>query len=122
MGVFAVDRLPAQAKGIYKGKVMPLDKGDPYYSWIVYDYDPVNGIPTSENKELYLLDAHNLSNSNWTRFVNCGLKDKYNNIDIQQSFDQIYYITKRPIRSGEELFVDYGPDYRKFNLGMKGKY
>lgn len=122
MGVFAVDPIPKGAKGKYKGKIMDLNKGDPYYSWIIYDYDPNTGVPYTENKELFLRDAHNPSQSNWTRYVNCGLKNKFNNMDIEQSFDHIYYFAKRDIKPGEELFVDYGPDYRKVNLGMKGRY
>lgn len=121
-GVFAMEPIPKGAKGAYKGKKMSLSKGDPYYSWIIYDYDPVTGIPYPENKELFLRDAHNPKLSNWTRYVNCGLKRRLNNLDIEQKFDQIYYFAKRNIKAGEELFVDYGPDYRKVNLGMKGRY
>ena len=122
MGVFALDKIPSGARGKYKGKVKALDKGDPYYSWIIYDYDKNTGQPLPENKELFLRDAHNISQSNWTRFVNCGLKQKFNNMDIEQSFDHIYYFAKRDILPGEEIFVDYGPEYRKVNLGMKGRY
>jgi hypothetical protein len=122
MGVYAVDPIPKGARGKYKGKIMSLDKGNPYYSWIIYDYDPVSGAPTSQNKELYLVDAFNVSQSNWTRYVNCGLKNRFNNLDVSQVFNQIYYLAKRDIKPGEELFIDYGPDYRKINLGMKGRY
>jgi hypothetical protein len=122
MGVFAVDRIPKGAKGKYKGKMMSVEKGDPFYSWVIYEYDKNTGVPLPGNKELYLLDAHYPSNSNWTRYVNCGIKNKFNNIDVEQSFDQIYYFTKREIKPGEELFVDYGPEYRKVNLGLKGRY
>jgi SET domain-containing protein len=82
----------------------------------------VSGAPTSQNKELYLVDAFNVSQSNWTRYVNCGLKNRFNNLDVSQVFNQIYYLAKRDIKPGEELFIDYGPDYRKINLGMKGRY
>jgi hypothetical protein len=122
MGVFAVDKIPKGAKGKYKGKIMSVEKGDPFYSWVIYDYDKETGVPFPDNKELYLLDAHYPSNSNWTRYVNCGIKNKFNNIDVEQSFGNIYYFTKRDIQPGEELFVDYGPEYRKVNLGLKGRY
>lgn len=120
-GVYAIDPIPKGARGTYRGVKRSLEKGDPYYSWIIYEWDESTG-EANTSKPSYLVDAHNISQSNWTRFVNCGLKKRLNNFDVEQKFDKIYYYTLRDIKPGEEFFVDYGPDYRKVNLGMKGRY
>ena len=121
MGVYAVDKIPKGACGIYKGVKKSLNNGNAYYSWVIYEYDDQTGEPIS-NKEMYLLDASNPKTSNWTRYVNCGMKKKFNNMACSQKFDKIYYYTTKNIEPGTELFIDYGKDYRKVNLGMKGTY
>jgi SET domain-containing protein len=50
------------------------------------------------------------------------MKKKFNNMACSQKFDKIYYYTTKNIEPGTELFIDYGKDYRKVNLGMKGTY
>ena len=121
MGVYAVDEIPKDAKGHYKGVKKSMARGNVYYSWIIYEYDTKTGNSIT-NKELFLLDASNKKNSNWTRYVNCGLKKRDNNMDSIQKFDKIYYFAKKKIKQGQELFIDYGSGYRKTNLGMKGRY
>jgi len=121
LGVFAIDPIPNGSSGTYKGVKKSLDKGDPYYSWIIYEYHPIHGHPVN-TKEMYLLDAQSKKTSNWTRYVNCGMKKKDNNMDSKQEFDRIYYYATRNINPNEELFIDYGRGYRRTNLGMKGKY
>lgn len=121
MGVYAVDDIPKDAKGFYKGVKKSMMRGNPFYSWIIYEYDTKSGNATT-TKELFLLDASNKKISNWTRYVNCGMKRRDNNMDSIQKFDKIYYFTKKKIKSGQELFIDYGSGYRKSNLGMNGRY
>jgi len=121
MGVYAVDDIPKGASGLYRGIKRPLRRGNAYYSWIVYEYDMETG-ETISNKEMFLLDATNKNTSNWTRYVNCGLKKRFNNMSCMQKFDKIYYYAIKNIKPGKELFIDYGKDYRKVNLGMKGTY
>jgi len=121
MGVYALEPIPKGASGVYKGVKKSLKKGNPYYSWIVYEYDEETG-ETKSNKELFLLDATNKNSSNWTRYVNCGMKKRYNNMSCMQKFDKIYYYATKNIKKGSELFIDYGKEYRKVNLGMKGTY
>jgi hypothetical protein len=121
MGVYAIDEIPKGAKGVYRGVKKSLIKGNVYYSWIIYEYDTITGEAIT-NKELFLLDASNKNNSNWTRYVNCGLRKRYNNMDSIQSFEKIYYFATKKIKPGQELFIDYGRGYRISNLGMKGRY
>ena len=121
MGVYAVDEIPKGAKGVYRGVKRSLEKGNVYYSWIIYEYDPITGDAIT-NKELFLLDASNKKTSNWTRYVNCGMRKRDNNMDSIQRFEKIYYYTTKKINPGQELFIDYGTGYRKSNLGMKGRY
>jgi hypothetical protein len=125
LGVYAVDDIPKDARGMYKGVKKSLDKGNVYYSWLIYEYDLVSGTPNRDKereKELFLIDASSKSKSNWTRYVNCGMHKKDNNLDSEQCFDKIYYYTTKKINSGDELFIDYGIGYRKNNLKMKGRY
>jgi hypothetical protein len=121
MGVYAIDEIPKGAKGVYIGVKKSMTRGNAFYSWIIYEYDTVTGNATT-TKELYLIDASNKKMSNWTRYVNCGMKKKDNNMDSIQSFDKIYYFATKRIPPGHELFIDYGTGYRHSNLGMKGRY
>ena len=82
----------------------------------------MTGEQDDKDKPLYYVDAFDTKTSNWTRFVNCGLKNKYNNIESVQNYDKMYYVATKNIKKGDELFIDYGEGYRKDNLGLKGKY
>ena len=121
MGVYAVDKIPKDAECPYKGVKKSMERGDVYYSWIIYEYDLITGNSIT-TKELFLLDASNKKTSNWTRYVNCGMRRRDNNMDSIQKFDKIYYFAKKNINPGQELFIDYGLGYRKTNLGMTGRY
>lgn len=125
-GVFAVDPIPKGAEGIYKGVkryegTISGSRVNALYSWDVYEYDPETGV-SKNRKTLLFVDAANPKTSNWTRYVNCGPTKKSNNVDVEQRYTDIYYMMKRDIKPGEELFVDYGPAYRREHLKMKGRY
>lgn len=122
IGAYAVNSIPKGAKGVYKGIPLSEKNANMYYSWTVKSFDPDTGEPDEEDKPNYFIDATNLETSNWTRYVNCGIKKKCNNFDSDQLYDKFFYVSTRNIKKGEELFLDYGPDYRRDNLGMKGKY
>lgn len=121
-GVYALEDIPKGAKSFYKGIRKEDEDINPYYSWTIKSYDDETGEQDSEDEPLYYVDAFDIKTSNWTRYVNCGMKNKYNNMESEQKYDKIYYIATRNIKKGEELFIDYGEDYRKDNLNMKGKY
>jgi hypothetical protein len=122
LGAFAVQPIPEGARGIYKGIAHDTEDTNMYYSWIVKSFNRITGEADDEDTPLYYIDATDLSTSNWTRYVNCGMTLKINNIEVDQVFDKFFYVANRDIEEGEELFVDYGSDYRKYNLGMGKKY
>jgi hypothetical protein len=121
LGVFAIDFIPKDASDAYLGVIANKDNVNAYYSWEVKKYDKVTGEPTSDDV-LFYIDAEDPIVSNWTRYVNCGPTSKSNNIVMEQLYDKIFYVAKRDIEPGEELFIDYGSGYRRVNLKMKGKY
>ena len=67
--------------------------------------------PTSGR--LLLIDAEDPEHANWTRFLNHS--SEYANLDVQKAVEQdlpvIRFITNRAIEQGEELLIDYGPNY-----------
>lgn len=121
MGVFAIDKIPKGAEIKYAGVKKGQYTANHYYSWEVKTYDPETGEPDDEDI-LYFIDASDVKYANCTRTVNCGMTKKANNMDAVQRFGKFFYVAMRDILPGEELFVDYGEQYRKVNLGMKGKY
>ncbi len=122
IGAYAVDPIPKGAKGVYKGIPLDEEHTNMYYSWTVKSFDPETGEPDDADEPTYYIDATKLDKSNWTRYVNCGMKNKINNFDSDQLFDKFFYVSKRDIEPNEELWIDYGDEYREDNLGMKGKY
>lgn len=122
IGAFSVDKIPKGAKGVYKGVSKREKDANMYYAWVVKSYDSKTGIPDDDDDPTYYVDASDLKTSNWTRYVNCGMKNSINNFEPDQIYDKFFYVALRDIKRDEELWVDYGPDYRNDNLGMKGKY
>jgi hypothetical protein len=120
-GAYAHSFIPKGAYGVYRGQIKDADNANMPYSWQIMSYNKKTG--ESDDKEiLHYVDASSLKHSNWTRFVNCGMTSKDNNMEAEQRFDKFYYIALRDIYPGEELFIDYGLPYRKYNLKLKGKY
>lgn len=120
-GVYAIDPIPKGAEGIYAGVARIEKDANMYYSWSIRPWDPLTGEP-SDADPIYYIDAVDPSVSNWTRYVNCGPTSASNNIDSAQRFGTMFYIAIRDIDPDEELFVDYGAEYRTTNLKMKGRY
>lgn len=122
IGAYAVDEIPKGARGVYKGVSKRETETNMYYSWIVKSYDAETGETDEEDRPMYYIDATDLDTSNWTRYVNCGMTNKVNNFDSDQLYDKFFYVATKNIKPDEELFIDYGNEYREDNLGMKGAY
>jgi len=121
MGAYSVDPIPKGATCTYRGEEKSMADCVSTYSWEIKPYYEKSGSST-EGKPVCFLDASDASQSNATRYYNCGSKNKYNNFEIEQKFRTINYIALKDIPPDTELFCDYGEDYRKTNLGMKGPY
>jgi hypothetical protein len=122
MGVYAYDPIPEDAKITYSGNRVHESDCNPFYSWEIKPYDPNTGDPLPSEDELFYIDAVDSKCSNLTRNINCGMTSEANNMDAVQIFGNFYYIALTDIKPGEELFVDYGDEYRTVNLKMKGTY
>ncbi len=121
MGIYAMENIPMYAVGQYKGIPRATEDTNMYYSWVVKSFDPIEGVDDEVDTFMYYIDATEMDRSNWTRYVNCGMKDVHNNMTQEQVYDKIFYTTIRPIKAGKELFVDYGEEYRVWNFGMKAE-
>lgn len=121
MGAYSVDPIPKGASCTYRGIERGIQNVVSTYSWEVKPYKATSG-DSVEGKPLFYLDASDPTQSNTTRFYNCGLSSKSNNFDIEQRFTTINYVALRDIEPGIELFCDYGSSYRRHNLNMVGKY
>ena len=122
IGAYAVDPIPKGARGVYKGIPLKEKYANMYYSWTVKTFDPDTGEADENDDPLYYVDATKLEVSNWTRYVNCGMRKKFNNFDSDQLYDKFFYVATKNIEKDEELFIDYGESYRVDNLEMTGKY
>ncbi len=122
IGAYAVDLIPKGAKGVYKGVPKKEKYTNMYYSWVIKTFDLSTGEADQKDKPLHYVDATDLTTSNWTRYVNCGLKNKSNNFEPDQVYDKVFYVATKNIHKNEELFIDYGEAYREDNLQMTGKY
>lgn len=121
LGAFALERIPKGSEGQYRGIFKKNSSNvNMLYSWVIIKFTKT-GKPIGE-KILGYIDGGNEKYSNWTRFVNCGMRNNKNNLVAEQRYQDIYYKVLRDIEKGEELFIDYGKDYRKTILKMKGKY
>ena len=121
-GAFADKDIPKGAYAVYRGKISTNpDKTNMLYSWELYDYDPKTG-KTKDDIIGYVDASKRDKSTNFARYVNCGPTSKANNMESVQKYDKVRYVATRDIKAGEELFTDYGEEYRRDNLGMKGKY
>jgi hypothetical protein len=120
LGAYAMDEIPRGARDTYIGEFASKSNVNSYYSWEILPYNK-NGVQKVGDPIGYA-DAENPEKASWTRYANCGLTKRSNNLEVDQLYDKILYKTTRTIKQGEELFIDYGFDYRRDNLHMRGPY
>lgn len=108
-GVFTLTSLKAkQPIGIYQGRVIISDeevkKSKSKYIMEIR----LTGKNSFEGMKHFWVDGSEEEGGNWTGKVN---HSKKNNVEFLQTGK---FVTKRNIKPGEELFVDYGPDAEFF--------
>ena len=119
-GVFTTAKLRSNAAiGEYTGmristRAALAKKNDNAYMFGIRDQ--------ADNRIKWVIDAADEYGS-YVKYVNTNLDpDRINILAVTQN-DRLYYVTKREIEAGEELFVSYGQSYddkiRKF-LTEKG--
>lgn len=120
MGIIAEEDIPEGYLHEYQGEWI-RKKNDTCavssYRWTVFKYDKETGDPISDCDVIGIVDGFNKELSNWTRYVNCSKSEEDANLYQKQEYDKVYYVTRRPIKRGEELYVWYGISYAK-TLGL----
>ena len=123
-GVFALEKIPPKSLlGQYKGKLYLIDDIDQEldmdfeYSWALGEFRKWRTNDYKNQIEIGIVDASNLTYSNWTRYVNCSRNPHEENVEMKQRSFKIYYWSTRWIYPGEELLVWYGEEYAE-ELGI----
>lgn len=120
MGVFAEEEIPKGAFAYYRGEIKNEETHNGHYSWTVRKWD-YEGFSPDEADPVYYQDATELKTSNWCRYVNCPNHGVKCNIEVDQYYGHVRYVASENIAPGDELFIDYGPEYRVSNIGIKTK-
>ena len=66
---------------------------------------------------IFYVDAIHEQASNWMRFVNSAMESDGANCIVRQVDYDIYFLTNREIKKGEELMIWYGTRYAE-QLGL----
>jgi SET domain-containing protein len=69
----------------------------------------------------FVIDASDKRQSSIARYVNTPNVLKYANCEFVQHKEQIYLVTLRTVKSGEELLAWYGPHTLQLVKELKGK-
>lgn len=110
-GVFSrVDLKKGVVFEAYKGVIENLSRDndrswDRSYAWKIFKENE-----TSEDHDFYV-DGIDENNSNWLRYINSARFEEEQNIFTTMLRDNLYYMTFKNIRAGEELLVWYGKEY-----------
>ncbi len=63
------------------------------------------------HKVIFVLDAANKKNANWTRYVNCARHNDEENVTFYQYRQRIFIKTIKPISAWTELLIWYWYEY-----------
>lgn len=111
LGAFTLQFIPKNYGAKYFGIKKYKKNIDYDYSWSIFQYDKKTGQRVG-NDIIHYIDASDPERSNWTRYVNCGMYDIKNNLEPVQKWEDLYYVSRRDINPGEELWIDYGEGFR----------
>lgn len=127
LGIYCTMDLPkGHNMGPYKGRWLSPEEyqktnKELHYVWEIYDYrgnpNRKPGEKYDPNRAIGYRDAQNKTQSNFLRYLNHPRNDAEENVEAKQIKDNIHYFTKKPVKAGEELMVNYGPDYGRSLLG-----
>lgn len=96
LGLFASERIPPNAEIIeYKGTIVPIEEGLAKGGKYLFDLD--NG---------FCIEGS--SRSNIARYINHSCRPNAEAIIIDE---QIWIWSRKTIRTGEEITIDYGEEY-----------
>lgn len=103
-GAFALAALPPNTIiGLYRGETLTPEQYD-----AKYPHGALASFVLQTGLRRFI-DASNEAQANWTRYINdCRGSGLSNNVEFTVRGG---VRTKRRIRAGEELLVDYGPEY-----------
>lgn len=105
LGLFASKIIPSKTEIIeYKGKTIPIEQA--LASTGKYFFDIENG---------YAIDGS--SRKNLARYINHSCKP---NAEAIIDGERIFIWSKKTIRAGEEITIDYGEDYFNEHITPKG--
>jgi hypothetical protein len=113
-GIFTtVDIPPHTYIDFYKGKRITKRqfhkyKKNPRYVWEI-----------KYGRGYYYVDGE--INGNWLSLINDARSTLLNNLEAHQREGKLWYYSKRFIKAGEELYVDYGDDYWSYFKGKQKK-
>jgi hypothetical protein len=116
-GVFALQKIPKGSYSFYRGVIKSADAQNGHYTWTVKKWAQRTGDPLEDDK--YYLDATDLITSNWCRYVNCPSHGTKCNVNMVQEYGNLRYTASEDIGPDDELYIDYGPEYRETNFQMK---
>lgn len=127
LGIFATRDFPDKYDfGPYKGKwLTPREYNelnrDAMYVWEVNDYRGNKERPRGQKLDKYKAigywDGEYKKDTNFMRYINHPRNKREWNMIAKQIGKEIHYIGRRPIKAGEELFINYGPSYSKLLIG-----
>ncbi|CAH1782439.1 unnamed protein product [Owenia fusiformis] len=111
-GVWTTAEIPKGVRfGPYAGKIVEIhrehDAHESGYAWMIY----------KNEKPSHFIDAGDVGQANWMRYVNCARFEGEQNVTAFQYLGQIYYRTFRPIPPNTEVLVWYGESYAE-ELGI----
>lgn len=65
----------------------------------------------NDDNEVWIVDASDISKSNWTRYINSSLSAGEANVELVSDSSKIRVVTLRCIEENEELLLFYGEDW-----------
>lgn len=117
LGIFSKKFIP---KGMYLGEYIgrPLTEDRFYLLFKKGKVDQNYAFDVNSGRQHFILDATNLKDSNWTRFINCSRNDQEENVIYKDENGKIKFYARFDIYPNEELLFYYSDSYAR-KLGIE---